>query len=571
MPVQNNPVLGLLVVLFASVVGGIAALRFKQPLFLGYLVFGLIFSQVGQRIGISINNYTLLAEIGVSLLMFTLGLEFVKSKHNTVRMKSWMLSACQVSLTVIIGGLLLMILFNFSFLKSFIISFAFSLSSTALVVRSLDEKGRLNSLPGELMTGWLLFQDLITVPVISLLAFFTQAPSGSAWWSSFGTLITLLFMMVGWATLGRRILPKILDHLTRVVNREVLLLSSILWLVLLAFTTAKLGFSAAIGAFFAGLMISGASSRLAIFSEIRPLRDVFLAIFFVSLGSSVQLETMLPLLGVALSFTILFLLLKLIISFSLVISSGYHLKTAIETSLNLAGVGEFSFLIASITYASGMIDRSDYQLISLVTLLTLIFNPLISGLNEHAYRLVVKLFGEFETVKRWMSADRFYQTKGYKDHVVLLGYGRVGQWVGEALLADKIPFVVVEHNPTIVKQLKMTQIPVIFGDPTDYDTLIFSGVRDARVVVSTIPDLTSQKSIVQNSRAINPSIKIVVRAHQPSIAIDLEQDGADKVVQPEFEAAMSMCGLVMHWYKRRSLKISREVDLLRQKVTSSTI
>ncbi len=536
----NLPVLsGLLLVLGSAFVGGILARRLRQPVVFGYLLAGIAVSFLISRWGWSRNNLNLLAETGSSLLMFTLGLEL--SFRKPERLKKTIIggSLGLVLAFILTAALALHFLLGFRWNLAVVLAGAFSISSSAIVVKLLEEKNLQESLQGEIMLGSLLVQDLLVLPLIGVFSFFFSRGGGRGIF----LLETVLLLFLTWVG-ARKLAPRLADFIAGLRSRELLLLFSVALVFSLSLLTASLGFSFALGAFLAGLILSGTEENLAIFSEIRPLRDVFLVVFFVSLGLSLEPSFLLANWEKILLTVGLVVGLKIGLSVLILAYFGYHAKIIGRAALGLSQAGEFSFALAGVALAGHFLDLGGYSLAVSVALLTMVLTFWLFPLGEILYRKIAPFLkkspGLYKKFCACPNQDWPLPELPFADHVVILGYGRVGKWVGNLLEKVRIPYLVVEYNPRIIRQLKLEGKKAVFGDPTDINVLDFAQVDKARLAIVTIPDPLTQKAVIANCRALNPGVQIICRSHVEDDFKELKSLGVETVIQPEFEAALSM-------------------------------
>jgi len=557
--------LGLLVVIGGAFIGGLLARQIKQPIIFGYLLAGLSISSLVGRLGLARESLGTVAEIGLAFLMFSLGLEFSLKKVDKLKKVAFGGGGSQIILTVLIGAWLLERFFDFSFPAAFIAASAFSLSSTAIVVKILSEKARLESLPGEIMVGWLLVQDLAVLPMISLMPALFNGAGMVANLLMMGKALVILLLT--WAA-ASKVVPKLADFVSSLKNRELLLLFAVAVVFFFALLSANFGFSFGLGAFLAGLILSQASAHFAVFSEIRPLRDVFLAIFFVSLGLSLEPGFFIASGGQILLLGFCFLLLKLFLVALLLICFGYHAQTIFSCSFGLAQVGEFSFVLAATALSGHFIDKETYFLIVSVALFTMVLTPWFFTAAEKLY-WVANHFSQRWPVLHQQFFARFDRRSPaeelpFEKHVVILGYGRVGKWVGAILDKAKIPYVVVEYNPEIVRSLQLAEKPVIFGDPTELEVLDLAQVDKARLVVIALPDPLTQRMVMTNCQALNRRVAVICRSHLEGEGQELKALGVDQIIQPEFEAALSMGHRILQYFGLKKEDISLKIKQVKK-------
>jgi len=524
--------------------GGFLAKKLKQSTIIGYLLAGILLGSWLISYLQATQILTGLAEIGIAFLMFALGLELSFKRLYRVRdVVIW--GAVLEILGVIVLGILVLPLFGFDFYSSLFMAAAFSLSSTAVVVKILSEKGELDTLHGEIMLGWLLIQDLAVLPMVLVLP--AIAGIGDGGW---GGLIISVVKAVGFLAvailLGRKILPFVLGKVADLKARELLLLAVVAICLFLALLSAALGLSIALGAFLAGIIISESSERHAIFSQMRPLRDIFSILFFVSLGMFLTpkflIINLLQILGLSLGV----IGLKFIIILILIFYLGYHAKTGILVSLGLVQVGEFAFVLASLGMNQGLIDSQIYSLILSVAILTLLATPgliftaprLYLALRRISQKRFPKIYSRL--FARYDSFRPHAAGLDLENHVVICGHGRVGSWIARALRMIGVPFVVIDYDHQVINKLRENDISALYGDPADIDVLDYAQVEKAKVVIIAIPDKATQEMVVANCQTLNPQVKIISRVHHESDQSRLKALGVTSIIQPEFEAALSI-------------------------------
>jgi CPA2 family monovalent cation:H+ antiporter-2 len=541
----------LFLILLAGFLGGFIAKRLRQPLILGYILAGIVVGALALPVVSNEEAVKTLAEIGVALLMFTLGIEFSLTRLKRVREIALWGGLIQILLTILLG-LFIFPRLGFDFYASLFMAAAFSLSSTAVVTKLLSEKGELDSLPGEIMVGWLLIQDLAVLPMLAILPQVAVLETSQFWriLLSVGESAILLVLVI---ILGKGVINKILDRIASVGSRELLLLSVVTLCLAAAFGTHSLGLSFALGAFLAGLMVAESSQNHAIFSEIRPLRDIFVIIFFVSLGMIVPPSFILTNLLVILTLVAIILLIKFIIVLGLVFYLGYHTKTAFLVAVGLVQVGEFSFVLARTGINQGVIGEEIYNFIIAVALVTIVLTPLLFEVAPRIYQKVRSLTGRKFPKLYSLIFTRFDHRQGeeglpLENHVIICGYGRVGGWLGRALEMVSIPFVVVDYNFKIVADLKKKGVPVVYGDPGDIDVLSAAQAKKAKSVIIAIPDRHTQELVISHCQTLNPQLAIICRTHYEEDQPRLKALGVKAIIQPEFEASLSMIHRVLQIY-----------------------
>lgn len=536
----------LLLVFGSSIVGGIIARLLRFPALIGYIGAGVVF---GNMLTAGIDEILLsrIAEAGVTLLLFTLGVEF--SFH---RLKHAIGSVAWAAIAQILLCLLLFVLFflwlGFGFLPALYISVACTLSSTAIVVKIFSERGELDSVPGELSTAWLVIQDLAVVPIMIILPALTAIAAtggvslvGTLLAISVGLLKSMVLLGAIWY-LGRRGIPKILNFAAAINSREIFLLLTIGIVLLAATASYAFGLSAALGAFIAGILISETSQNHAIFAEVRPLRDLFAVVFFVTLGMGLPISAIAGNIGLLILVGIVIMLVKWFLVFGLSRYIGNHRKTAFIVALALIQMSEFGFIIASEGVTRGALGQEQYVFLVALTFMTMLIGTMSLSRAHNLYYLFYKSFGRmlpnFFTTKHEQSPN--HEELEFRDHIVICGYGRVGKYVGRALEMSRLPYVVIDYNHATVSDLKRKNIPVVFGDPADKDVLDYAQVDFAKALIIAIPDRHTQEMIIGNAQTLNKRIRIICRCHHEEDQKWLKSLGVASIVQPEFEAALSV-------------------------------
>lgn len=553
-------ILGLFFVIVAACLGGFFAKLLKFPSLVGFIIAGIL---VGAILPANIKQVSSLADVGIILLLFSIGLELSFDSLSKYLKIAVLGSLIQIVLTAFFSYLILS-LFHLPQITAIILSLGFSVSSTAVVVKILGDKGELDTIHGGIIFGWLLVQDLAVIPMMVVLPFLAGANGNAAT----GILLSLAkgaLVILGVIFLGKKLVPYIIHLLAGTNSREILLLASIALALGTAAITSYFGISPALGAFLAGVVISGSQENHAIFAETRPLRDLFVALFFVTLGFLVTPSVIISNVGLILALSVIVLLLKIVIVFVLSLIFGYRGKTAVANSFALAQVGEFAFVIFSESLALGLLTSQETSIGISVALLTLVVSPILYNFVLPFWRNMRKITASSPRLSKLFSAveKNTEKIEGFKDHIIICGYGRVGKWIGKAFEGFSIPFVVVEYNQNIVQELKNGGIPVIYGDPTEPEVLEAVGIRESKAVILAIPDRVAQETLITYVQTVAPTTKIISRAHLDTDWEKLKVLQVDKVVQPEFEAALAIVRSVFGSMGKTKEEISAVTKSLR--------
>lgn len=561
----------LVLILLTAFIGGSIARKLRLPLMVGYLAGGMITGSLLNEFLADGQGIRSIAEIGVALLLFTLGLEFSIQKLKEFSEVIIYGSFIQIILSTLVG-VLIFPLFGFDFWISLFLGAVFSLSSTAVVVKTLFDKGEAETLHGKVAAGWLFMQDLMTLPMMILLpAIGNIMSAGGFGWEPVRLLsANLIFAVVAFFTiifLGKRAVPAMIEAVADMNSRELTLIVTVTLCLVFAFLFKSLGFSFAIGAFIAGVLISSSSAYHGIFAEVRPLRDLFSTVFFVSLGFLINPSFLLTHWLTVMVLSLIVILFKLVISFIIMLFLGFHTKTATLVSLSLISVGEFAFILALGAVSARLIKAEDYMIIVTVSFVTLIISVPILGASQnlyHSLRKILKYRSPFLTVlldrfdkKQWLESESL------SDHAVVLGHGRVGKYICRALSFVEIPYVVVDYDHQVIRQLKDESINVIYGDPADLEVLNFANIKEARVIIIAYSDRHMMESVVTNIISLNPKIKIICRTHHEEDLKKLKSLGAEIVIQPEFEAAISMTEKLLPLFGVTDLEVAGKIKRLK--------
>ncbi|MCL5970135.1 MAG: cation:proton antiporter [Patescibacteria group bacterium] len=562
-------IINLITILTTAVISGIIAKKLKQPLILGYLIGGMIigmFTGIGRT---SKEEISLFAEIGIALLMFLLGIEFSFRRFKRVGTIVIWGATLQILATILLGTFIFRII-GLDFFSSLFLGTVFSLSSTAIVVKILGEQGMIASLFGEISIGWLLLQDLAVLPIVILLPVInasSQEPTilGSLYVLSYGVVKGALFISLI-LLIGKYAVTFIFDKYAKLMSRELLLLASFTLCIILAGITQSAGFSFALGAFLAGVLVSRTSVLQAVFSEIRPIRDLFSTIFFVSLGFLINPLFIKDSFATILVLVVLVIFIKFMLVFGITFLFGYHSRIAFLTAVTLISVGEFAFVLAQLGLSEQMISEYLYSLILSVAIITFIFTPPIIKYGSYLYRKIYPFTKKFHFLRNFFEKKpRPVLTEDlvYRDHVIIFGYGRVGSYIGRALQLENIPFVVVDYNHFVVEKLKEQGMNAIFGDPSNFDLLKFLSLPFAKAAVIAVPDFVTQETIITNVLTVNKTIKIYCRTHYEEDQALIKAMGAYFVVHPEFEASLSIINKLLLDFRIEKEEIQKKVVRLK--------
>lgn len=540
----------LLVIFTASIAVVFVFHQFRLPSIAGFLVAGALIGPYGLNLISDIETVRALAEIGIVLLLFTIGIEF--SLVHLVSMRRLMFLAAPIQ----VGGVLCIawlgaMLAGLSWQQGVFWGFLFSLSSTAIVLKTLAERGDSDSIHGRATIGILVFQDLAVVPMMLLTPILGGQSDGGALaiLLTLGESVLVVALVIG---ASWYLVPKVLGHIVRSRSRELFLLTIIVSCLGIAWLSSLGGLSLALGAFIAGLVISESEYSHQAMAEVLPFRDSFNSLFFVSIGILMDWRVLfshpLPVAGLLAAV----LLVKFVAGAGAVLLAEVPLRSAIMVGIALAQVGEFSFLLAQQGQESGFLRGDPYQVFLAVSVLSMIVTPFLMQWSPHLARRAEA----WQRLRHWLpshTTGHVVQTEGkqirVKDHVIIVGYGLNGRNLARVLGETEIPYLALDLDGDIVSREAKHGVPVYYGDGTNPNVLRHMKIEDAKVLVVAISDPFITRRAVQVAKGLNPQLHIVVRTRYLRELEELHQLGADDVVPEEFETSIEIFSLVLQTYK----------------------
>ena len=544
------------------------ARKLKMSSLIGYIVGGLLLGNLFPQLmtNEAIKSF---AFFGIIMLLFTIGLETHFSRLLSLKKYIIIGGSLQLILSIILV-FFLSLLFKFSLLESFLIGIALSSSSTTIVAKIIQDRGEESSFIGEITMGILIFQDIAFIPFLIIFTSITQK-NLSPLTVSVDVLISLIKATAIIAVLfflGQKIIPRIFNKIAR-TSREIFNLFIIVFIFFVVILSQILGIPILIGVFVAGVLLTGTIEHYHIFSEVRPLRDILGVIFFVYIGSSIKISLILANLPLILLFTFLVILIKGIILIGIFLGLKFHSKTSFNIAAYLFQIDEDAFILMSSALASGLITNEKYLFIITGVLITLIITPIFIKNKEKIYRSF-RLF----TKKHLPFLDNFIAYRidsnqspidvlQIKNHVVICGYGRIGSYIGRSLMMANIPYIAIDYNLYTVEKAKKQGVNIIYGDPSDIDILDYAQVESAIILILAVPERYTQESIVLHAKKLNRDLYIISRVHKEHDQTRMKDLGVDLVIQPEFEASLSIIRRIYHWHKMDSIDIVNKIKRLK--------
>jgi len=546
----------IVIIVTAALLGGLAAHLLRQPLIIGYILAGVAVGPYTGGITVAdVHNIEKLAEIGIALLLFALGLEFSIRELKPVRNIAIIGTSIQMALTTAFGygvGRLL----GWEWVPSLWFGALISLSSTMVILKTLESQGMIGTLSSRVMIGMLIIQDLAIVPLLIILPKLSDPQSGLSM-LAFAAINAILFLML-MIVFGTRIIPRVMKSIAGWNSRELFLVAITAMGLGIGYGTYMFGLSFAFGAFAAGMLLGESDYGYQALSDILPLRDIFSLMFFTSVGMLLNPDFLLNNLGTIILLVSVVMLGKGIIFGILGYIFKYRNVIPLAMGLNLSQVGEFSFVLGRVGVETKSISADFYSLVLTVTVVTMLLTPFISGLTTPLYATYRR------RVKPGQPVLKHFPTTGLKDHCIIAGGGRVGKYVAEVLNRMNIPFVIVEYNSKKVDGLKTSGFTVLFGDAAQEIILQAVGLAKARMLIITTPVTIISQAIVAQAKKINPEIQIIARAERIEEMQGLHNLGVSLVIQPEFEASLEFARQALLHLDVPGDQIERYTDHVRE-------
>ena len=529
------------IVFLAAVAGGILARMAGQPLILGYVLGGIAVGPFTPGPTVSEPHaFELFADIGVILLMFSIGLEF--SVKDLMRVKWVALTGALLGILLSIGAAILVgSLVGWPTTQSIVIGAITSIASTMVLVRLLADRGELRSMHGRIMIGIVLVEDVAVVAMTVLIPALGEFDAERLLLIA-QALGKALLILAPLGYVGTKVIPPILTHVARTQSQELFLLVTLAISLGTAAVTQMVGLSLALGAFLAGLIISASEYAHETLARLLSLRDAFVALFFVTIGILIDpsiIVDQLPLLAAMIG---LIVAGKFLIRTAIVRLFGYTWMTAILVGIGLTQIGEFSFVLIQTAKSAGHIGNDVYNATLAASLITILIN---AALVRH--------------VPDWIGRRRVAHTdldtapwppegESLHQHVILCGFGRVGSSLGRALEAFNLPYVVIDRNPDTIRRLQGRGTPCLYGDASHRELLMKAGAADASLMIFALPEIESAALAVARTRELSPTVPLLARAHGSAEAERLSALGVTEVIQPVVETSATLIRHTLAWF-----------------------
>ena len=542
-------------------IGALVAHALRLPTVAGYLAAGLVLGPGGLGLMRDSKAIALMADLGVALLMFAIGMDL--SLKTLARMRGAALVAAPFQILVtaalgyVIGGAI-----GWPRAASVVLGFALALSSTMVVVKLLSERGELHTRHGQAMVAILLVQDLAAVLMVATFPLLSGLAAGGRF-DPVGVSARGLTFVASVVVLARWVAPRLMQAVARRYSREVFVVMSAMLCFVGAASASAMGFPVALGAFAAGLLVSESHYRYQVLSDVTPVRDLFGMVFFVSLGLLWQLGT----LPAHITWTSL-LLLAILVGKPIIAAGGlllarHHPRNAVVAGLGLAQIGEFSFLVVTLAWRQGLLGDGAHSLLIPIAGVSLLLSPALMRLGDVVYVWMTKSAAGERVLARHEG-----RAEGLADHldghVIVCGYGRVGRFVGDVMADQEQPLAVIDYDQDTIAGLRARGVTAIYGDARRRAVLLAAGAERARMAVIALPDGPSAAAAAAELRGLHPSVKVIARAHHPLEVRELLRVGADGVVYAEQEASLEVIRHTLLMLGLEGSEVDALVDGLRR-------
>lgn len=568
MEASSSGILSTLILsLVAAFAGGLAARVIKLPPLLGYLLAGIAIGPFTPGFVADQSVASELAEIGVALLLFNIGLHFSLKELIAVRKIAVFGALAQMAVSCMLGFFVARQFLDCSVAASLMTGLSFSVASTAVSTRLLEERHQISTYAGRIALGWLVVQDIVVI--VAMVLFPSLVNSEQLSYAQLAAAMAKTFLQVaGFAAVilfvVRRYLPQLLSFVARVGSRELFTLAVIVMALGIAYGSSHIfGVSLALGAFFAGVVIGETDLNHHAAAEALSMQQVFTILFFVSAGMLFDPSSVMHMpIGIITAWIAIVLGIG-VVTFAILLASRVPSEGAAIVSGAFAQVGEFSFVLSQLGYKWGILSQNDRDLILAVALTSIVLNPLVLFVFPKLARWV----SGTKIVMRWRKDGEahFPVKQPLSGHVILIGHGRVGQMVAEALTAHNITYITIESDRRLMEKLRKQGLPVIFGDATRDQVLSVAYPETASLVIITIPHGGHVRRIISHVKKVNPTAEVIVRVHEDTEARHMSRLGIGLAVMGEREIALGLSAFALQHYGVESQVVLETMSAMRQK------
>jgi CPA2 family monovalent cation:H+ antiporter-2 len=561
---EDSSILRDIIVIFTVSVGVVFLFqKLHLPSIAGFLVAGTLVGPYGLNLISDREQVQVLAEVGVILLLFTIGLEFSLAQLKSSKSLLLIAGPAQVFgvlLLIMVGG----VAFGLSMKSAIFWGMLLSLSSTAIVLKSLAERRENDTLHGRATIGVLIFQDLAVVPMMLMTPFLSDQEGVEGMGQILWTLVQSLALVATVVIAARFFVPWLLTHIVRTRSRELFLLTVVVLGLGTAWLTSLVGLSLALGAFIAGLLISESEYSHQALTDVLPFRDSFNSLFFVSIGMLMDPRVLLEHPFLILMMVATVFIGKFVTGAGAVLAAGVPLRSAVLAGVGLAQVGEFAFILAQEGLKVGILYQETYNVFLAVSVITMIITPFFIQWAPRIARRTEAI----QRLHQWFPGRITLRTESsklkLKDHVIIVGYGLNGRNLSKVLEEFELPYMVLEIRGDVVQMELGTGLPIQYGDATNPTVLRHVQIEYAKVLVVAISDPFGARRIVQLARELNPAVHIVVRTRYLKELEELRQLGANEIIPEEFETSIEISTLVLQTYKLPKQVILEKAEQIRR-------
>lgn len=545
---MDNIITQLAIILTTSSLLGLIAFKLKLPLIVSYMLTGIVISIVSV---FDVSNSLVLhnlPELGIAFVLFLIGMELDLREIKVLGLPIIVSALGQILVTTGVGFYISTLL-GFNTVESIFLGLGLGFSSTVVVVKMLIEKQDLTSLYGKLSIGILLVEDLIAVIALMIISISSSALNVGLQ-NSF-PVVALVLKAIGLFVLtfvlSKYVLQKLFSFAAKSV--ELLFFTAITWCFAFTALAMMVGFSVEIGAFLAGVALASSPYRLQIQSKIKPLRDFFLTLFFIYLGSQVKVNYLLNVLPIITIFTLVALIFKPIVYMFILRIFGFRKHTIFQTALNLSQISEFSLIVLMLGVSVGIVGETSLSIMATVTVLSIVFSSISIQLSKKMYRLFVPLINLMKS----RGKVHFLESNAGMDlneHIIIVGAHRVGGPVVKYLMKAKIPFLVMDFDPYVVRDLREKDINAFYGDIGDPDVLESLHIEKAKLIISTAASMDDNELLLEECKKRKSQAVTIIRAEDKSHGTALKALGADYILLPEKVTGLHLANQIKHHWPR---------------------
>ena len=534
--------------------------RLRLPVTVGFLLTGVLCGPSCLSLVSDVEALEHIADIGVAILLFTIGMELSGEALNRLKRPVFLGGTLQIGLTILAITAIVMVTNKNTWQSGFFWGCLVALSSSAIVLQIMQSKGMTNTPPGRLSLAILVFQDIMVAPMLLCVPLLSGSVTLSLFDAalSVGRVIAILGGVLLIAHFG---LNRLMEAVVRTRTREILLATTVGLCMGMAMLTQYLGLSLSLGAFLAGLMLARSPYSMSVISGILPYRDIFMSLFFISVGMMLNLHFCITHITDILLSTCTFIVIKSLLTMPAVLIQGYPLKVAIIVSLSLAQVGEFAFVLAKQGVAANFFSEIAYQTFLATSVISMMLTPFLIAVSPKIADFVQKKFRKNEEEN---TEEESCEHSSLEDHLIIVGFGISGKHLASVAKKSNIPYVILEMNPETVASNKKNE-PITHGDASQPIVLEHLGVHKARVMAIVISDPSAVRAITLEARNMNPDLMIVARTRFVTEIAPLRRLGANVVISEEFESSIEVFNTVLTQYLVPRQDIEAYAAHIRQK------